>query len=148
MGTGNHPAITAIISFKSGIEYASDQGTFSASGHAGNHGHDIERKTHINAFEIIFCSAGQFNIIAPRSSIGRNDIVNRFFLRRTGIEEFAAMNTSFRTYLNDVIRGTDDVLVMLHHHNGVVEVSEFLENMNQSFRIPRVQADRRLVQDI
>ena len=37
---------------------------------------------------------------------------------------------------------------MLHHEDGVAQVAQLLKDMNQPRRVPRVQPDRRLVQNI
>ena len=68
--------------------------------------------------------------------------------RRTGEPHLAAALTRARSEIDDMIARTDDFGVVLDDDDGVPVVAELLEDPDEPARIARVQADRRLVQDV
>ncbi len=60
----------------------------------------------------------------------------------------AAGRASLRPEIDDVIRGPDDVEVVLDHDHGVALVDELVEHVEQLARIFKMQAGCRLIEDV
>ena len=65
-----------------------------------------------------------------------------------GKNNIPSQPTSFRPHINDIIGGEHHILVMLHHNDGVANVTQFLQRVYQALVVALVQADTRLVQNI
>ena len=50
--------------------------------------------------------------------------------------------------IHDVVGRAHHVGIVLHHHDRVAEIAKFAQYSDQPLRIPRVQADRGLVEHI
>ena len=53
-----------------------------------------------------------------------------------------------RTQIDNVIGGAHHVGIVLHHHDGVAQVAQFLEDADQPAGVAAMQADGRLVEHI
>ena len=67
---------------------------------------------------------------------------------RAGDDDFAAAHAGAGTEIDDVIGRPHRVLVVLDHQHRVAHVAQPLQRLQQPVVVPRVQADRRLVQDV
>ena len=63
-------------------------------------------------------------------------------------DDIPSQPTGFRPHINDIIGGEHHILVMLHHNDGVANVTQFLQRVYQALVVTLVQADTRLVQYI
>ena len=70
------------------------------------------------------------------------------FAGSAGKDDSPSQATSFRTHINDVIGSQHHILVMLHHNDGVANVTQFLQRVYQALVVALVQADTRLIQYI
>ena len=52
------------------------------------------------------------------------------------------------TYLDDVVGRAYDVFVVLYHNNGIADVTQFLEDMDESLGVAAMHANGRLVEDV
>src|SRR5258708_22954115 len=67
---------------------------------------------------------------------------------RPGKEQLATEFAGAGTEINDAIRGLNGVWIMLDDEDGVSEIAEGLENINEPLRVARMQADGRLVEHV
>src|SRR5437870_13451622 len=67
---------------------------------------------------------------------------------RAGEEQLATELAGAGTEINDAIRGLNGVWIMLDDEDGVCEIAEGLENINEPLRVARMEADRRLVEHV
>ena len=58
------------------------------------------------------------------------------------------MDAGTRPHVHTVIGGTDHVFVMLDHQDGVAQVAQMLQGVDQSIVVALVQANAGLVQHI
>ena len=68
--------------------------------------------------------------------------------RRSGEPHIAPVFTGSRSEVDDVIARADDFGVVLDDDDGVAVVAQLLEDPHEPAGIARVEADRRLVQDV
>src|SRR5262249_49503968 len=61
---------------------------------------------------------------------------------------FTARGAVARTEIDDLIRGADDVGLMLNHDNRVAAITEAFENPHQPGGVPRVESDAGFVEHI
>ena len=70
------------------------------------------------------------------------------FLCGPGGHHFAAVDTGLGSDVDDIVGGPHRILIVLHDDQGVAQVPQVLEGIQQHIIVPLVQADGRLVQDI
>ena len=140
-----------------------NQSGFAGAADAGDHREHAQRKHEIHvlkivqgsAFEAEKFSAGlmtnvwdgniQFAAEIPageRSVLGEHSVVG------AGEEETPAEFASAWAEVNDAIRGTNRIGIMLDDEDGVAEIAERLEDVNEALRIARMKADGRFVQNV
>jgi hypothetical protein len=70
-------------------------------------------------------------------------------IRDAAIEDdFSPEATGIRTYIDEVIGSAHDLLVVLHHDDGVAYSLQFLEHMDETVGISRVETDAGFIEDI
>ena len=62
--------------------------------------------------------------------------------------DFAAKGTCHRPDVDDVVGGTDDLLVVFHHDDGIADVAQAFQHLDELLGVAGMQADTGLVQDI
>src|SRR5437870_3401557 len=67
---------------------------------------------------------------------------------RAGEEQLATELAGAGTEINDAIRGWNGVWIMRDDEDGVSEIAEGLENINEPLRVARMEADSRLVEHV
>src|SRR6186997_1495044 len=60
----------------------------------------------------------------------------------------ASGRAAFRSQVDDVVRGFDDVEVVLDDHDGVALIDELVEHVEQLVRVGEMEARGRLVEDV
>ena len=145
------------------IENFIDEARLAGAGHAGHARKRAEREFHVDVAQVIFrraedlqafpialparfgqgdlLCAGQ--ILACDGARGGNDIVDC-----ARGDDLAAVHACAGTNVDDEIGGAHGVLVVLDDKNGVADVAQTAEGVEQLVVIPLVQADGRLVEDI
>ena len=63
-------------------------------------------------------------------------------------DDLPAIQSGGRAYVDDIVRGKDHVLVVLHHDDGIARIPEFFQGIDQPVVVALMQTDRRLVQDV
>ena len=82
-------------------------------------------------------------ILAGQALGGRHDLLGR----PLGDHD-AAVHARTRPHVDDVIGGTDRLLVVLDHDHRVAEIAQILERLEQALVVALVQPDRGLVEDV
>ena len=67
---------------------------------------------------------------------------------RPGVDDLPAVDAGPGAHVYDIVGGPHGVLVVLHHDDGVAQVPQALEGVQQLVVVPLVQADGGLVQNI
>ena len=83
---------------------------------------------------------------SSEESTGRGDLACRDVGKRSLCDDVAAVDSWAGSHLHDVVCGTDRVRVVLDDEHGVSDVAKPLQCADDPIAIPRVQADRRLVE--
>ena len=68
--------------------------------------------------------------------------------RRAGEYHLPAKSSCFGAYVDNIVRLTHHLLIVLYHNDGVAHIAQFFERVNQSVVVPLVQTDTRLVENI
>ncbi len=79
---------------------------------------------------------------------GHGLVGGRDLLGRAGGDHVTAELACAGAHVDDVVRGTDGVLVVLDHDDGVALVTQALQRLDQTVVVALVKADGRLVQDV
>ena len=69
-------------------------------------------------------------------------------VHRAAGHHLAAAHSGAGTEVDDVVGGTDGLFVMFHDHDGVTHVAQAAERVEQALVVARMQADRRLVENV
>ena len=140
-----------------------DQRAFAAAGHAGNAGQRAQRHGHVDVFQVIFFRAphrqpfavagaavgGHLNTLLAAEILARQAVgVGHHLLRRSGGHHLSAQRACAGADIDEPVGGTHGVLVMLHHDEGVAQIPEPPQGIQQLVVVPLVQADGGLVQNI
>ena len=70
------------------------------------------------------------------------------FGQRAFEDDVPAVFARARTQIDDVVRRAHHVRIVLHHHDRVAQIAQFLQDADQPPGVAAVQADRRLVQHV
>ena len=68
--------------------------------------------------------------------------------QRAAEDHLAAVVARLGADVDDVVGGADHLLLVLHDDHRVAQVAQLLQDLDQAVRVARVQADRRLVEDV
>jgi hypothetical protein len=89
------------------------------------------------------------NRLAPGQVVaGHRRRVGGHFGRRALGDDGAAMDAGAGADVDDVVGGTDGVLVMLDDHYRIAHVAQVLQGLQQAVVVALVQADRRLIEHV
>ena len=134
-----------------------------AAAHAGHTHQPAQRKLHIEASKVVALAAHQGDLagsgVAPfrrggdRTATAQVGTGERVFRADEGVEiafshDVAAVHASSRTDIHDVIGGADRVFVVLHHDQGVAQIAQLDQRVEQAVVITLVQADARLIEHV
>ena len=70
------------------------------------------------------------------------------FLRGTGSDHIATLITAFRAEIDDMVRGFDDIQIMLDYQHRIAHIHQLLQHFDQLVHIRRMQAGCRFVKNI
>src|SRR5712692_1813459 len=130
---------------------------------AGDHRQHSERNHQVHVPHIVQCVAEQAQEFAVRLvAIVRNRNAQlsaeispgeRFVLAKHGLvrareEQLAAELAGARAEIDHMIRRQNRVRIMLDDQNGVAEIAQRFEDINQPLRIARMQADGRFIENV
>ena len=60
----------------------------------------------------------------------------------------ASMNTRARTEVNNVIGATDGFFIVFHHHDGIAEVPQMKQGIEQALIVPLVKPNGGFIEDV
>ena len=69
-------------------------------------------------------------------------------VERAAVEQFAAVLAGARADVHQPVRPAHRLVVVLDHQDGIASIPECREHVEQPVLLDRVQADRRLVEDV
>ena len=64
------------------------------------------------------------------------------------VDDVAAVLARARPQIQQVIGGAHHFRIVLHHHDGVAQLAQFLEDADQPPGVAAMQADRRLIEHV
>ena len=130
------------------VEYFAHQTALTASTHTRHAGHRKQRKTNGEILQIVLARPFHLNIVIPMPSLLRDVEMHQLRTRFTFIHHFSAVSSGFRTDLDNVIRSSNNILVVFYHYDRIPQIPQLLQYVNQPFRVPWMQTDRGLVQHV
>src|SRR5579859_5949833 len=140
-----------------------DERTLAGAGDASDAGEDAEWDMHIDILEVVLASPANgedvpfgwpalrwnSNLLPPAEKLPgeRNGMLqNRIDVALRN--QFSTMNAGARAKFDDVIGGTNGILIMLDDDDGIADVAQPFERGNHLEVVARVQANTRFVQHI
>ena len=150
------------IAFHGPIKNRIDQRTLAGTAHAGYNGHHVERKVHIDAFEVVGTRSPYGDGPIPTSATGgygygffaqevTHGVALRTFLQVTHISlinDLSAQASGIGTNVDDVIGGPDDLLVVLNDYYRVAQLLQTAQDMNQTVGVATMQTHAGFIQDV
>ena len=126
------------------VEDVAHEGRFSRTAHARHRRHCVERKLHVDTFQVVGACALHHDASVPRPAPCRhlNAVaslqpggsvrlgcigVSRLFGRALPHRSSAAA-ARFRADVDNIVRSPDDFLVVLHHDHRVAKVAQLLQH--------------------
>lgn len=140
-----------------------DQGRLAGAGDAGDAGHHPYRQIQIDVAQVVAARPLQFQpLVCEWSTHFRNgDLlaagevvtgqrlgIGDDLLRRPLRDYGTAVHPGPRAYVEHMVGEADGVLVVLHHYDGVAQIPQVGEGLEQPLVVPLVQADGRLIEHI
>src|SRR5204863_5360639 len=130
--------------------------------HARDDRERVERDAEAHGLEVVLARADERHVAAaaPPEGRHRDGLAPRHVARgervrgllelglRAGEHDLAAAVARAGAELDDVVRGGDELTVVLDDDDGVPRPRELAAELHQPHRIPGVEADRRLVEDV
>ena len=146
------------------IERVVDQRGLAGAGHAGDAHEKANRQIQVGLQEIVAARADQVQPLARLrsvSQVGHTDASGarqelpggrlrglHDFLRRASGDHFAAMASGTRTHVDHVVGAEDGIEVVFDDDDGVAQVTQPQQRLQQPVVVALVQADGRLVEHV
>ena len=64
------------------------------------------------------------------------------------VDDFSSQTAGVRTDVDDVVGCTDDFLIMFHYYNGISQLLQLAEHLDEAACIPAMQSDTWFVQNV
>ena len=160
---GHGPRVVDLLGQR-GVEDVVDQGRLAGAGDAGHGAEDAQREAHVDVVEVVLARPvdGQLTADGARAAYGRDrDLaaaaevlagervgVVEQPLDAAGVDDLAPVLAGAGADVDDPVRDLDGVLVVLDDDQGVAEVLETDEGLDQPMVVALVEPDRRLVEDV
>ena len=153
---------TVEVAVQDRVQRLVDECGFAAARHAGDADELAEREGDGDVLQVVACcpddGEGLAVAFAPHfrhlylflaaEVLRRQRPRFQDFLVRALRHDLAAVDARRRSDVNNVVRRPHHVAVVLHHDDGVAEVAQVLQRLNQLVVVALVQPDARLVQDV
>src|ERR1700686_2068513 len=145
------------------IENVMQQRRFSRAGNAGNRHQHAERDFKIDTLQVVRTSAGDAEFVQPRLAAFRRNLDVKFVGKITASErvrhlydvavgargdDSSAIFSSARAEVENAVGGAHDVGIVLDDEDGVSQIAQVMQDLDEPVRIAAVQADRRLVEHV
>ena len=146
-----------------GVQELVDHRALAAAAHPGHTDQASQGELHVEAAEVVARATHQRELagaVGPAFSRGGNGPAatqigtgQRLLGRQQRLEialsnDFAAMDPSSRANVDDVVGGANRVLVVLHHDQGVAQIPELHQGVQQPVVVALMQTDARLVEHV
>ena len=145
------------------VENLVDEGALAGAGHARYAHEHAERYLYVDAFEVIFArtphdqglavafsgevrQGDAFAIAEVLAGEGLGGLYN--FADRSGGDDVSAVLAGAGAHVDDVVCRAHDGLVVLDDEDGVAEVAETEQGLDEAVVVCRMEADGRLVADV
>ena len=108
------------------------------------------RADHFQALSVSFPPLGRHGDLPLAGEVlaGQRVRIGHNFLRRTGGNHLAAMDTGAGTDVNQIVRSQHGILIVFHHQQGVAHIPQITQCGQQLVVVPLVETDRGLIQNI
>src|SRR2546427_743948 len=144
------------------VERVVDERGLAGARHAADDRERVERNPDRHVLEVVLARAHEDEVAPAGAAHGRDrdrlasgDVTRGERARRplelrlrAGEDDLAAPLARARPELDDVIRGGDELAVVLDHDDGVTRLGEVATELHEAHRVARVQADRRFVEHV
>ena len=147
-----------------GVEHIVDQGRLAGPGHTRDRHQDTQREVNGDVAQIVFpgvvhrqlasrvdrTADGRHLDAASSGQVGPGDGVLALeqLLQRARHDDLTTVLAGCRADVHDPVRGSDRVLVVLHHDQRVAEIPKADQRLDQPVIVALVQADAGFVQDV
>ena len=91
---------------------------------------------------------GRLYAPATREVVGSDALAVAYILEGARSDNLATTTTRQGTDINDIVRSTHHILVVLHNDNRVTRIAQALKARDKAVVIPLVQADAWLIEDV
>ena len=160
------------------IEDALDETGLTGTRHASNYSHHVEGNLYVNAPEVVHtCSFDDDMMVPGAARRWHGDLVHMqqipdrmapwppvsnvlnslqllvslssYYIVRISFEDhLPAQTSSVGAYVDEVVCGTHNLLVVLHYDHSVTQRLQFLQYMDKSYGVAAMETDARLIEDI
>ncbi len=163
VATGDGAGVVDLLGQR-GVEDVVDQRRLAGAGDTGHRAEDAQREADVDVVEVVLVRPvdGQLATDRARTTYGgdrdlattaqveprQGVVVVEEALDAAGVDDLAAVLAGAGTDVDDPVGGADGVLVVLDDDEGVAEVLEADQGLDQALVVALVQADRGLVEDV
>ena len=145
------------------VQHVAQQGRLARSRHAGDHREGAQGQVHVDLLEVVLAGAHHAQQVAVAGpppgrqvdaagarqvAAGHGSARRHHLLQRAGGGDVAAVDPGARSQVDDVVGAAQGLLVVLHHDQGVAQVPEVEQGLQQALVVTLVQPDGRLVEDV
>ena len=139
-----------------------DEGGLSGSGHAGHAAHQADRKLHFETLQVVAAGTanahhllritgnakhGDFDAPRPAEELSGDRFGRRHDLPGSPLRHYpAAVQSGARPHVDHVVRASDRLFVVLDHDEGIADVAQVLQRIEQAAVVALVKTDGGLVQ--
>ena len=133
------------------------------AGDAGDRNQHSERNFQVDALQVVGAGAGDANLLRAGLAALRRNLNVQFvgeiasgervrelldFFVGSRADDFAAAFAGARAEIENVVGGAHDVGIVLDDENGVSQVAQAVQDLDQPVGVAAVQADGRLVEHV
>ena len=156
------------------VEDALDERTLARARNARHYGEDIERNPDVDAAQVVHPRSLDVDAHVPGAvTLGNlyllfvaqvfDGVALGIFLQElpllflvcrgelrggTGVHHLSAQSSGIGSDVYQVVGGTHDFLVVLHHHHGVAQLLQFPQHLDEPVGVTAVQSDAWLIEDV
>ena len=139
------------------------QRRFSRARDSGNRHQQVERNFQVDALQVMCPRAGDHKLVRSRLAAARRNLYVKFagqvtagkrvrhlydFVVGARADNFPAIFAGPRAKVENAVSGAHDVGIVLDHKNGVSQVAQVVQDLDESMRIAAVEADGGLVEHV
>ena len=139
------------------------QGGLTRPGHAGDAGEGPQGEGHVDVGQVVFGRSPDHQLVAVAGAAGLGDgdgpgtgevltgegvWLGHHVLHGAGGDDFPPVDPCLGADVDEVVGCPHGVLVVLHHDEGVAQIPQVLQGLQEHVVVPLVEADGGLVQDI